>query len=65
MKTLVLGLGNPILIDDGVGIYVIREMATHCQWNDVTFGEGCTSAVTAAIPRAVEAVLAELKAGEQ
>ncbi len=39
MKTLVLGLGNPILIDDGVGIYVIREMATHCQWNDVTFAE--------------------------
>ena len=60
-----LGLGNPILTDDGVGIYVVREMATHCQWNDVTFGEGCTSAVTAAIPRAVEAVLAELETGEQ
>jgi Ni,Fe-hydrogenase maturation factor len=65
LKTLVLGLGNPILTDDGMGIYVVREMATHCKWNDVTFGEGCTSVVTAAIPRAVEAVLAELETGEQ
>ncbi len=155
MKTLVLGLGNPILTDDGVGIYVVRAVATHYQRdgvvfaeasvgglrlldtivgyerviivdaiqtrdgkpgdihrlhpnslraslhsgsthdlslpgalalgrgmgmvlpdddsliiiaieaNDVlTFGEGCTSAVAAAIPRAVEAVLAELEAEE-
>ena len=27
MKTLVIGLGNPILTDDGVGIYVAREVA--------------------------------------
>jgi hydrogenase maturation protease len=27
MKTLVIGLGNPILTDDGVGIYVVREVA--------------------------------------
>jgi hydrogenase maturation protease len=27
MKTLVLGLGNPILSDDGVGIRVAREVA--------------------------------------
>ncbi|MBN1313598.1 MAG: hydrogenase maturation protease [Anaerolineae bacterium] len=27
MKTLVIGLGNTILTDDGVGIYVIREVA--------------------------------------
>ena len=26
MKTLVLGLGNPILCDDGVGIHVVREL---------------------------------------
>jgi len=39
LKTLVVGLGNPILTDDGVGIYVVREMATHCQWDDVTFAE--------------------------
>lgn len=27
MKTLVLGLGNPIISDDGVGIYIAREVA--------------------------------------
>lgn len=27
MRTLVLGLGNPILTDDGVGIHVVREAA--------------------------------------
>jgi hydrogenase maturation protease len=27
MKTLVIGLGNPILTDDGVGIYAAREVA--------------------------------------
>jgi hydrogenase maturation protease len=26
MKTLVIGLGNPILTDDGVGIYVARQV---------------------------------------
>jgi hydrogenase maturation protease len=28
MKTLVLGLGNPILTDDGVGIHVVRALAS-------------------------------------
>jgi hydrogenase maturation protease len=28
-KTLVLGLGNPILTDDGVGILVVRSLASH------------------------------------
>lgn len=27
MKTLVIGLGNPILTDDGVGIYAARQVA--------------------------------------
>ena len=27
-KTLVLGLGNPILCDDGIGIHVVRAVAT-------------------------------------
>jgi len=27
LKTLVLGLGNPILTDDGVGIHVVRALA--------------------------------------
>ena len=39
MKTLVLGLGNPILTDDGVGIYVVREVATRCQQDGLVFAE--------------------------
>ena len=39
MKTLVLGLGNPILTDDGVGIHVVRAAAAQCQRDDVTFAE--------------------------
>jgi len=31
LKTLVVGLGNPILTDDGVGIYVVREVAAAYQ----------------------------------
>lgn len=27
MKTLILGLGNPILSDDGIGIHVVRQAA--------------------------------------
>ena len=39
MKTLVVGLGNPILTDDGVGIYVVRAVAGHCPCDDVAFAE--------------------------
>ncbi len=39
MKTLVLGLGNPILTDDGVGILVVREVADRCSRNGVHFAE--------------------------
>ncbi|HUW13998.1 MAG TPA: hydrogenase maturation protease [Anaerolineae bacterium] len=39
MKTLVLGLGNTILTDDGVGIHVIREAAAAYSSDDVTFAE--------------------------
>lgn len=28
-KTLILGLGNPILTDDGVGIHVVRAVQSH------------------------------------
>jgi len=39
-KTLVLGLGNPILTDDGVGIHVVRAAAAQCfPANGVTFAE--------------------------
>jgi hydrogenase maturation protease len=39
MNTLVLGLGNPILTDDGVGIYVVREVAARCGRAGVAFAE--------------------------
>jgi hydrogenase maturation protease len=40
MKTLVLGLGNPILTDDGVGIHVVRAAASRCSpVNGVVFVE--------------------------
>lgn len=39
MRTLVLGLGNPILTDDGVGIYVVREVAARCQQEGLGFAE--------------------------
>jgi hydrogenase maturation protease len=39
LKTLVLGLGNTILTDDGIGIYVVREAAARCIQDDVTFAE--------------------------
>jgi hydrogenase maturation protease len=39
MNTLVLGLGNSILSDDGVGIHVVREAAAACSRDDVIFAE--------------------------
>lgn len=40
LETLVLGLGNPILTDDGVGIHVVRAAAAQCSpENGVTFAE--------------------------
>ncbi|MFW6082555.1 MAG: hydrogenase maturation protease [Chloroflexota bacterium] len=39
LKTLVLGMGNPILSDDGVGIYVVREVADQFEREEVDFAE--------------------------
>jgi len=39
MKTLVLGLGNPILSDDGVGIQVAHEVANQLNDPQVTVAE--------------------------
>jgi hydrogenase maturation protease len=39
MKTLVLGLGNPILSDDGVGIQVAHEVANQLNNPQVTVAE--------------------------
>ena len=39
-KTLVLGLGNPILADDGVGIHIVRAAAAQCfPENGLAFAE--------------------------
>ena len=35
MKTLVLGLGNPILSDDGAGFYVAEELKTRLNGQDI------------------------------
>ena len=35
MKTIVLGLGNPILTDDGVGIRIAKEIRKKCKNIDV------------------------------
>jgi hydrogenase maturation protease len=40
LKILVLGLGNPILTDDGVGVHVVRELVAHSLPDNVT----CTEA---------------------
>jgi hydrogenase maturation protease len=39
LSILVLGLGNPILTDDGVGIYVARAVAERWQQDGVAFAE--------------------------
>ncbi len=40
MKTLILGLGNPILTDDGVGIHIVRAAAAQgAPVEGVTFAE--------------------------
>ncbi len=39
LKALVVGLGNPILTDDGVGIHIVQAVAEQCQRDDVTFAE--------------------------
>jgi hydrogenase maturation protease len=39
MKTLVLGLGNPILTDDGVAFAVVEELRTRIDSRDVTVSQ--------------------------
>ena len=39
MKTLILGLGNPILTDDAVGFVVVEEMRKRLSLEDVTVSE--------------------------
>jgi len=42
MKTIVLGVGNPILKDDGAGIHVIRQLKKYVKDLDVTLDEAMT-----------------------
>jgi len=46
MKTLVLGLGNPILADDGVGIKVAHEVANQFNSPQVTVAETSTAGLS-------------------
>ena len=40
MKSLLLGLGNPILTDDGIGVYVVRAVAA--RWTSVARSAGAS-----------------------
>jgi hydrogenase maturation protease len=42
MKTIVLGVGNQILGDDGVGVHIANELKKHIQNPDVTVDEAIT-----------------------
>ncbi|PNX49375.1 MAG: hypothetical protein BV459_00065 [Thermoplasmata archaeon M11B2D] len=42
MKTIVVGIGNPILRDDGVGIHVAQELRNHITDPTVTVDEAFT-----------------------
>jgi len=42
-KTLVLGIGNPLMQDDGVGVYVVQQLkANHPDYPQVEFLDGGT-----------------------
>jgi hydrogenase maturation protease len=45
MKTLVLGLGNPILTDDGVGFAVVEEVGRRVNRKDVTVSQASVGAL--------------------
>lgn len=42
MKTIVLGVGNKILGDDGVGVHIINELKKHINRPDITVEEAIT-----------------------
>jgi len=42
MKTIVLGIGNLILGDDGVGVHVANELKKHIKSPDITVDEAIT-----------------------
>lgn len=51
MKTLVLGIGNTLLTDEGIGIHVLQALAPElANWPDVTLLDGGTLSFTLAGP---------------
>jgi len=42
MKTIVLGIGNLIMKDDGVGIHVVKEVEQHINDPNITIDEAIT-----------------------
>ena len=51
MKILVLGIGNTLLIDEGVGIFAMRELETrYGHRDDMEFLDGGTLSFTLAVP---------------
>jgi hydrogenase maturation protease len=49
LKTLVVGLGNPILTDDGVGIHVVRAVASRVAGSSGSSSNGDLSFVEASV----------------
>lgn len=49
-KTLVLGLGNILMSDEGVGVHVVRALATHTLPADVECLDGGTGGFTLVEP---------------
>jgi hydrogenase maturation protease len=51
MKTLVLGIGNTLLTDEGIGIHVLQALESElANWPDVTLLDGGTLSFTLAGP---------------
>jgi hydrogenase maturation protease len=49
LRTLILGIGNTLLTDEGVGVHVVRHLAANCADEpDVTFLDGGTLSFTLA-----------------
>jgi hydrogenase maturation protease len=49
LRTLILGIGNTLLSDEGVGVYVVRHLAAHHgDEPDVSFMDGGTLSFTLA-----------------
>ena len=42
MKTIILGVGNQILGDDGVGIHVTKELKKHVKDPNITIDDAIT-----------------------